>query len=195
MKDNVNHTQKSEQHAMLDELESIKKLLLENEDSNEFDIPTLDHPAVESVEKILEPLFTNDITEIDADIRGEEYEHSLQSQTSDTTFETSSKLVQQQNLFQEPGSSVKIGDNNIVKARGENPFLPKHIRDRLHGDRSMLSNTVVQSLSGAAKGETDEIIDELIAELLPDIEVKLRKRLKSLIEQPLQQGPPEEPSQ
>lgn len=201
MKKNVVNTPTSEQHAMLDELESIKELLLEN--SNEFEIPTLDQPIVESAAKEAEQFFTSDIPvldassispEIDAVIGSAGLEHSLEHQPSDAELAASRRLDQQQNLFQEFGSSVTIRGNNTVKARGENPFLPKHIRDRLHGDRPVLPNNVIQPLSSSTTCEIDEIIDDLIYEFLPEIEARLRSHLKPLIEQQLRQGPSEEPS-
>jgi hypothetical protein len=200
MKKNVVNTPTSEQHAMLDELESIKELLLKN--SNEFDIPTLDHPTVESAAKEPEQFLTNDIPvldassispEIDADIRSKEIEHSLENQPSDAELAASKRLDQQQNLFQEFGSTATIRGNNTVKARGENPFLPKHIRDRLHADQPVLPNNIIHPLCSSTTGEIDKIIDDLVSEFLPEIEVRLRSHLKPLIEQQLQQGPSEEP--
>ena len=186
---------------MLDELQSIKELLLEN--SNEFDIPTLDNPLADSAQIIADEFIANDISIIDAastpsefdtNNSAEELEQLPHDQSSDTKIEASNKLVQQQNLFQEFGLTKSINDKSIVKARGENPFLPKHIRDRLHGDRPVLSGNVIEPLSGSATGEVDEIVDNLISEFLPEIEAKLRSRLKPLIEQHIQHGQSEEPS-
>ena len=201
MKNNEDKSKIIEKHAMLDELQSIKELLLEN--SNEFDIPTLDHPLADSVQIIADEFITNDISiidtastpsEFDTNNSAEELEQLPHDQPSDTKIEASNKLVQQQNLFQEFGLTKAINDKSIVKARGENPFLPKHIRDRLHGDRPVLSGNVIEPLSGSATGEVDEIVDNLISEFLPEIEAKLRSRLKPLIEQHIQHGQSEEPS-
>ena len=201
MKNNADKSKIIEKHAMLDELQSIKELLLEN--SNEFDIPTLDPPLADSAQIIADEFITNDISiidtastpsEFDTNNSAEELEQLPHDQPSDTKLEASNKLVQQQNLFQEFGLTKAINDKSIVKARGENPFLPKHIRDRLHGDRPVLSGNVIEPLSGSATGEVDEIVDNLISEFLPEIEAKLRSRLKPLIEQHIQHGQSEEPS-
>lgn len=200
----LSNTQTDEKHAMLDELESIKDLLLDSEDLNEYDIPTLEDAILESIEKEPEQHSNDDIPLLDASSLSpqadtnrdhEELEYNLENQSDETDRDISSRQHQQQNLFQESSLVETTGVARAVKARGENPFLPKHIRDRLHGNRPVLPNNEIQPLSSSATTETDHILDDLISEFLPEIEAKLRSRLKPVIEQQLQQGPPEEPSQ
>jgi hypothetical protein len=75
-------------------------------------------------------------------------------------------------------------------ARGENPFLPKHIRDRLNERRQALADDIAQAGSffpskpaTSTRGtvsDTDDyetIVDELVAEYLPRLERDLRARL------------------
>lgn len=77
-------------------------------------------------------------------------------------------------------------------ARGENPFLPKHIRDRLQERRQMLADDIAQassffprrSASAPIPAEHQQLIDDVIADYLPRIERDLRRRLQQLLEAP-----------
>ncbi len=78
------------------------------------------------------------------------------------------------------------------KGRGDNPFLPQHIRDRLEERRQALADDIAQASSffpakpdrprtAAPKldllpGE-QSLVDDLVAEYLPRIETELRRRL------------------
>lgn len=83
-----------------------------------------------------------------------------------------------------------------VKARGENPFLPKHIRDRLHTNKALLdiineykTADNHRSLATVSKNKTPDennldvpvdvkaIIEQIIADYLPQIEAELRTKL------------------
>ncbi len=74
-------------------------------------------------------------------------------------------------------------------ARGDNPFLPKHIRDRLEERRQALADDIAQASTffppkGAQPKNTASehstaraLVDDLVAEYLPRIEADLRRRL------------------
>lgn len=95
----------------------------------------------------------------------------------------------------------------VTKATGENPFLPAHIRARLHGNRppplfEPLTPAPIpkpqaepsQPVSEASKISAPEtrvkralLTDELVTEFLPQIETALRERLQAMTEEQLQQ--------
>lgn len=104
-----------------------------------------------------------------------------------------------------PPANIKKtrGESDLPQGEGENPFLPKHIRDRLHqgkndflvgiaqvsesldrfgkkGTRAPdLPSGVAASRAGTSKHQA--MIDELIALYLPRIEADLRRKLAAVI--------------
>lgn len=70
------------------------------------------------------------------------------------------------------------------KARGENPFLPQHIRERLKGYQ-------VQEPTNTAEPRTylrqQDLIDELVRSVMPRLETELRLKLATLSRDTLQQ--------
>lgn len=143
--------------TLLDELESIKGLL-----QDEDDIPILSE-----VIEAIEPL-------------------PADSPRQPSLFQTSNSASTH---------SAKPRPASITRATGENPFLPEHIRARLHGNRppplveELAANPPAQPrtepptdrpLSRAA------LIEEVVQASLPDIEARLRARLSSLTEEQLQ---------
>ncbi len=90
---------------------------------------------------------------------------------------------------------------NLAKATGENPFLPEHIRARLHGNNPpplfanvtarkisstsipsrQLGNTFTVADSAKSHYQQDsiaEIIESVINKMMPEIEQELRSRLE-----------------
>lgn len=129
-------------------------------------------------------------------------------------------LPGQQSLFEVPvqsddktGSTSAPRKPELPKApKGENPFLPKHIRERLHTDRSLMdvikdepiSTTPGSSLPDKAQSDSnkllnldlggdsivtvsaeqlDEIIENAIQERLKGIEYSIKEELLELLEQ------------
>jgi len=99
---------------------------------------------------------------------------------------------------------------NLAKATGENPFLPEHIRARLHGNNPpplfatetakkiatssipsrQLGNTFTVASSARSHQQQDtieDIIESIVEKIMPEIEQELRSRLelmsKSLLEE------------
>ncbi len=140
--------------TLLDELESIKGLLLD-----EDDIPILSE-VIESIEPLPDD------------------------------------SPRQPSLFQSsPRSREPQRPASITRASGENPFLPEHIRARLHGNRPppLVEDLITQSPSqprteaGMDASKTrSALIDEVIQASLPDIEARLRARLTTLTQEQLQ---------
>lgn len=199
--------------AMLNELESIKGLLLE-----EDDIPIL--------QEIIEQQAQQPITE----------NLSITSEAETTAKTTARIIVEEQQDFFESLHHIELGAHdesasellntidelekhttevtanklandahkttfarpNLAKATGENPFLPAHIRSRLHGNnppplfaqetaRKIASSSLPSRLLGntfttPAKtlSSHDDIIDSLIEKFMPEIEKELRIKLEAL---------------
>lgn len=152
--------------TLLEELESIKGLLLEPED----DIPVL-HEVIESIEPLEQgaprqsALFTTNI----------------------------------------PAGRTAPGPRRPAptKASGENPFLPAHIRARLHGNRpppGFDSDSSVPARDtapapdktespnrSAADVSREQLVNELLSELQPLLEAQLRDKLNGLSREQLRQ--------
>lgn len=218
--------------AMLNELESIKGLLLE-----EDDIP------------ILQEVIEQQATHTPAQSKPEQKQPE-NTTISNTIAETKTLHEEQQDFFSSPlytpphsefehtdstdkypldsakdlldtlsdlekhaeeVTSNKLHDNqksvfarpNLAKATGENPFLPEHIRARLHGNNPppLFANETARKISGASipsrqLGNTfslgaassstktnnyqEDIIDSIINKMMPEIERELRNRLEAM---------------
>jgi hypothetical protein len=91
--------------------------------------------------------------------------------------------------------------NKEVALNSENPFLPKHIRDRLHTQKSLIDiikddialETIVKleheskptsaSDTSKALNALDHAIEVTITEYLPKIEARLRQKIKHYLEE------------
>lgn len=74
----------------------------------------------------------------------------------------------------------------LAKASGENPFLPQHIRERLHGNNPppLFEYETAKKIVSATKNMAHKtnkprqaLVDEVIHGLMPQIEAELRHRL------------------
>jgi len=110
-------------------------------------------------------------------------------QPSPDTQNTTQTSVQQ-SLFAPVETPVKP---SRPMAKGENPFLPPHIRERLTQNKNTIleelahvgeslnrhdKRTQEQAAMYSSGSADDGIIDELVAKYLPKIEQELRARLK-----------------
>lgn len=226
--------------AMLHELESIKGLLLE-----EDDIPILQEEVIDSKNQSATESATSEIR-LDLDIETEfDSEETLAMKASaaiekSVATEHPAKSVtrviveEQQDFFD---AFKPIGDHHnvddelldtidelekhtaevtankftsdvskpnlrpsLAKATGENPFLPAHIRSRLHGNNPpplfaqetarkiasssvpsrQLGNTSIFSSSAKTQSTQQELIESVIEKLMPEIERELRSRLEGM---------------
>ena len=77
----------------------------------------------------------------------------------------------------------------MPKAVGENPFLPQHIRDRLHGNNPPpLFDFSLTTFATKAAGKIEnrhDLVNELVKKFLPQIEQELRLKLLSMTEEEL----------
>lgn len=159
--------------TLLEELESIKGLLLEPED----DIPVL-HEVIESIEPL---------------------EQGAPRQSS--LFTTNIPAGRTAPHPRRPAPT---------KASGENPFLPAHIRARLHGnrpppgfdsesssapahdaaptpDKTPVPDKTESLNRSAADINREQLVNELLSELQPLLEAQLRDKLNSLSREQLHQ--------
>ena len=155
------HTNKTKAE-ILQELESLKGLLVEQDE-----IPIL--------QEISERSSYDDILQ-----ESEDYPDF------DVTAATQASLFDATGAPQSPyGSSGRPQ----VKATGENPFLPQHIRERLKGSnppplfeyemaKKIISAT--KDLQHKANKPRQHLIDQVIHSIMPQVESELRHRLYSM---------------
>lgn len=157
--------------TLLEELESIKGLLLEPDD----DIPVL-HEVIESIEPL---------------------EQGAPRQSS--LFTTNIPAGRTAPSPRRPAPT---------KASGENPFLPAHIRARLHGnrpppgfdsesapardtapvsDKAPVPDKTKSPTRSATDINREQLVDELLSELQPLLEAQLRDKLNALSQEQLRQ--------
>lgn len=79
-----------------------------------------------------------------------------------------------------------VSKGSTTKARGENPFLPQHIRDRLHTNKTLVD--IIKEYPPAPEKKThptNHVVEEIIADYMPKIEAELRERLLKLADEGL----------
>jgi len=197
--------------AMLHELESIKGLLLE-----EDDIPILQEviepqhqpaPDAVKVETFAKPAPRIIVEEqqdfFDSHQPGATHEiHSTQSDSEllNTIDELEKHTAEvTANKFSNDVHKSPVRPS-LAKATGENPFLPAHIRSRLHGNNPpplfaqetarkiastsapsrLLGNTSLFTSPVKTNQTQQDIIDSVIEKLMPEIEKELRTRLEAM---------------
>ena len=90
--------------------------------------------------------------------------------------------------------SKSTNTSSSQSLKSENPFLPKHIRDRLHTNRSLQDeltsmNSAASELNNktavedSATDKHEKLVDELVDFYLPKIEEELRRRLRKRLAQ------------
>lgn len=106
----------------------------------------------------------------------------------------------QSSLFDESMGHKKTDTDQITsraqaKASGENPFLPQHIRERLHGNNPppLFEYDTAKKILNATKHIAHKInkprqalVDDVVHSLLPQIEAELRHRLFAMSVEDLQ---------
>lgn len=241
--------------AMLQELESIKGLLNE-----EDDIPILQEVIEEHIDTEHSPLQQHDLDELQHQFQAlsqtisgisKPLSDTGQAPTSSSLLEAFNRAsqhtptaVRQSSLFdagsdseadewdledasavaperelrmperdlQSPGREIKSPAKTasldtqakserpaLAKASGENPFLPQHIRARLHGNNppplfDFTAGTNLPPVRPKAAAQLprldnvarQRLIDEVVASLLPDIKKALFQRLDELTQQELE---------
>lgn len=186
---NPNKNKTKTKTAMLQELESIKGLLLEEDDI---------------------PILQEEIEQSDADIAAtklEREEHQQDFFDNPTPAPLASSASVQKTTVA-PNETIRTPNARAVatKVNGENPFLPEHIRSRLHGNNPPPSFAIeaAKKIASVSKpktllGRTDlgsyeragfdknlseknltekQLIDDIVNRLLPVMEKELREKLE-----------------
>lgn len=155
---------------ILQELESIKGLLLE-----EDDIPilhTIDetHPP-ETIDEIYPPATDEAAPYV-----------PTSNPAVISTLPTDPTLLD----TTQTGIAQTDTARPVTKANGENPFLPQHIRERLRGNNPppLFEYVTAKKIISATKNIANKInkprqtlVDEVIHSVMPQIETELRQRL------------------
>lgn len=207
----VDITNKSQaKTAMLLELESIKGLLQENdeipilqeiEDSSDSDSADAeyheqeDKPRGRHFVEQQQDFFHNDHLQdvLSAKHHSPEDTHSPLGQG---LFSRDQAIKAPSQTRPEPASKTAL-----KKPTGENPFLPEHIRARLHGNNpppsfeQITANRIAQTHKPSrqlgksslqfAQSAKENLINEIVDKFLPEIEVELREKLEKMTEQQL----------
>lgn len=171
----------TKQQTLLRELESIKHLLDEQPVDN---IPVLQDTvttnAVKPINSIKQEALYNEppVTPINGVLPGQQplFNETVTSQTLDQTITAktnhNNRVSQQQTT------------NNLkAVSLAQNPFLPKHVRERLQNNLYNESgNTNSTPTPNKVNGSyTQRLVDELVAHHLPRIEAELRLKLFDVV--------------
>jgi len=161
--------------AILNELESIKGLL--------FEEPKDDAPSICGEEV---PTLQDRVADHNpyAPLPGQQSLFSEGRSESNSEPNSASPSVANSNKGSDEPDTVK---SEALLPTDENPFLPKHIRDRLQGNKPHLGmqNFKPSELANdpsEQQAQTRALVDELVTEYLPKMEAELRQRLHKLIQ-------------
>lgn len=125
--------------------------------------------------------------------------------TSDETFDQPTAEINEPDITDKPPDVLsKTHPENdeyhrtlrpsLAKASGENPFLPQHIRERLHGNNPppLFDFSVNKNVAAPKTKPLQEIsmrqrlTNEIIEAIMPKVEQELRQRLDDLTEHELE---------
>lgn len=181
---------------ILQELETIKGLLLE-----EDDIPilqTIDHSHHEEPSPPDSAVIYSNPAVLPGQTSLFEDEPAAHTSlpesavvTSQQTEQTAGKTTGFASHLNRPKSTYgnqaeTNAPRSLGKASGENPFLPQHIRERLHGNNPppLFEYETAKKILNATKNIANKInkprqtlVDEVVNGLMPQIEAELRHRL------------------
>lgn len=183
---------------ILQELESIKGLLLE-----EDDIPILQD--MEGEDEILDEEFHPEppvlINRHESVLPGQASlfdepkstaaKIAVQLDTATKSHETPTSLQDHKKIGFASHLSATHSESHpdhrpLAKASGENPFLPQHIRERLHGNnppplfeyetaKKIISST--KNIAHKTNKPRQYLVEEVMLSMMPQIEIELRHRL------------------
>lgn len=203
-------TQTKTKAAMLHELESIKGLLLEEDDipilqelMESEAAPELSVQAQEASAKAAARIIVEEQQDFFDSLHHSEINthHEPASDLLDTIDELEKHTTEvTSNILASDAYKSTVTRPNLAKATGENPFLPEHIRSRLHGNNPpplfaqeaarkiassslpsrLLGNTFTTNQHSKTSNSHEDIIESLIEKFMPEIEKELRKKLEIL---------------
>ena len=176
-----------------------EKLIFDEEDDE--DEGKEDVPMAMSEEDMLKEAYRQTLADAEGFL--EEATGVLPGQQSLFDTDMVGELEESEESLHSTGVRKAIQDEDLVhvapvqdvlpQAEGENPFLPQHIRERLHQGKSSFMEEIAQVseslnrfghsrnrdklISPPPKNATVSVIDELVAKYLPLIEADLRAKL------------------
>lgn len=215
--------------AMLSELESIKGLLLEDDDipilqevidqqvdsadlniehensanfDEDLDLDEL-HPDTEPAPpKVATQPSAKPATRIIVEQQPDFFSSIHDADTAEELLDSLDDLEEKTSRITAPknqADNLKSNRPSLAKPLGENPFLPQHIRERLHGNNppplfasetarkiATTSRPITQlgstqsRLTNRPNSPQQELIDSIVAKVMPEIEKELRQRLESM---------------
>lgn len=156
---------------ILSELESIKGLLLEEDEIpilQEVDHHHQHHPEPHNPTSLIKP--------------------AQPGGTQTTIFDALEEIP----LITDIDDAHQAHNHSMPKAIGENPFLPQHIRERLHGNNPppIFDFDLTQKMNNTLKPKSHtenrhDLVNDLIKRYLPQIEQDLRLKLLAMTEDEL----------
>ncbi len=184
---------------ILQELESIKGLLLEEDDipilqDAEIIAEPLINPAISEIQQPASPYTTHESVlpgqgSLFEEAAHASHAHSSHNQKTDQQATThSTDLEHKKHGFASHLNSPahSHATRPQVKATGENPFLPQHIRERLHGNNPppLFEYEAAKKIINATKTTASkngkprqQLVDDVLRSLMPQVERELRHRL------------------
>jgi hypothetical protein len=184
---------------MLQELESIKGLLLEEDDipilqDAEFIAEESNHPAQSEIKQPASPYTTHEsVLPGQGSLFEEAHQasHAHISHTQKPDQHTTAQSADQDHKKHGFASHLSNTTHSQaarpqVKATGENPFLPQHIRERLHGNNPppLFEYEAAKKIVNATKAiapktgrPRQQLVDDVLKSLMPQVERELRHRL------------------
>lgn len=188
---------------ILQELESIKGLLLEEDDipilqDMEGEDETLDeefHPEPPMLVTRHESVLPGQTSLFDESILAVTKTAYQPNKTTPTHHENTTRPPITEHEHKKPGLASHLGNTHsaaptdnrpLAKASGENPFLPQHIRERLHGNnppplfeyetaKKIISST--KNIAHKINKPRQYLVEEVMLSMMPQIEIELRHRL------------------
>ncbi len=132
--------------------------------------------------------------------------HKTSAGQSTSNKSASQQSTSQQSIANNSAAEKTAARTESIKASGENPFLPQHIRTRLHGNNPppFFELETAKKISGASRPTTQlgntqntftttkpvshqqEMIDDIIEAMLPQITKALRERLSGMSKEMLE---------
>jgi len=190
---------------ILQELESIKDLLLEDEDipvlqelEHQLEQELIHHQQAHDQQASRPPSLMRDPSVLpgqgslfgDVDATRTPVENTRADEGGENLPSEQQHPTQNDTLaVAAPQTSPSHKSQPQAKAQGANPFLPEHIRARLHGNNPLPSYDVapppVHSRGSKASNTKDNpsrqrLINEVLASMMPKIEQELKFRLYSM---------------
>jgi hypothetical protein len=163
------------QGSLFDELNPLK-ISSSFEDRITLDGHT---PAVTSIaQQLQQNISTAQATPTSQDNKKPGFASHLNNDISYTTTHTNHTTAHTTNAQQ--------AQRTLAKASGENPFLPQHIRERLHGNnppplfeyetaKKIISST--KNIANKTNKPRQYLVEEVMLSMMPQIERELRHRL------------------